>query len=194
MRKANLVKILELLDEENIAREVGFLFDVAREIYEIKYWVVSDVDQFYDEITSFYQHMHCIAVSHGGEVVPVWMARGFALNILDSAFSQIGGYGGAYSLASSGIRGGIRSSLDAICEHLRKEGEETYIDYVVTSYVDVTDFDDRTELMRQYLSRFGRNLPPGARARTAAELAVNPKDIIKIHLKVIQSIRGRLTQ
>jgi len=191
--KANLNAIIQLLDEENIARVVSIRHDLAREQYSMKKAVVQSFDEFKAEVTRFYQYQYCITITGSTNVVvPEWMASGFAIDILERAFSKDGGLEGAYRIAQKGVQGGMRAILDAIYKILKAQQEEQYIDYVLRSHVDPLDWNDKVDLMTQYLQRFGRNLPAGAQVKSAMELAIRYEDFLKLHMKALQTIRSRI--
>lgn len=192
MRRANLSMILKELDPENISYKVSRIHDAMRELYVVQRITVQNFEEFMEEITKFYQHQFSAVISGGHVDVPDWIASGFAREIVDKAFSRLGGLEGAYMIASKGIEGGLRTVIDSIYKAIKEQQEEQYINHVLITYVDPLDWDDRIELMRQYLNRFGRSLPEGARIKSPEELAANYEEIIKLHMKALQSIRTRI--
>lgn len=189
MRKANLNMMLQMLDEQHIANTVGISCYMARNSYSLRKPTINNFDELLDEATRFYQHMNRAVVGMGKITMPDWMAAGHARDILERM-----GLEDAYTIAHEGIRGGLHSILEAIYQHISEEMEEKYIELVLVKFVDPVDFDDRIELMRQYLQRFGSNIPANKQPKKAAELAVNYKEFIKMHMKYLQGIRGKLTR
>ena len=189
MKKADLNAMLQLLDEKNIANTVGISCYMARNTYPMRKPTVNNFDELLEEATGFFQHMHRAVVGMGKITMPDWMAAGHARGILERI-----GIEDAYTIASEGIRGGLHTIFEAIYRQINEEMEERYIELVLVKYVDPVDWDDRIELMRQYLQRFARNIPANKQPKKAAELAVNYKEIIKMHMKYLQGIRGKLTR
>lgn len=189
---ANLNRMLELLDEINITNVVGMKHDTARERYHLTRSIVNSSAEFEEEITRFVQYQLC--ATRCNAAVPRYMASSQAANIIDRAFTNIGGSSGAYEIASRGIRGGLRAVIDVLYQAIKKEEEEAYIEYVLRTEVDSLSFDDRTALMSAYLNRFRHNFPNSVRVPTAFELAGNYESILRMHMEVINSIRMRIRQ
>jgi len=189
MKKANLNMMLQMLDERNIANTVGIPCYMARNAYPLRKPTVRNFDELIEETTKFYQHMHCQIICIGKFTMPYGMAEGHTHSLLDKM-----GLEDVYMIANEGIRGGLHAIFEAIHEHFKEEMEEKYIEMILTKFVDPVDYDDRIELMQQYLNRFGSNIPANVRPRSAAELAINYKDIVKIHMNVLKGMRGKITR
>ncbi|MDP8215995.1 MAG: hypothetical protein P9L98_01570 [Candidatus Kaelpia imicola] len=192
MGKANLNMILRLLDERNIAKEVSMYHDIGRDEYNMQNRIPSTFDEMMAEATRFYQQQFQITV--GGDILmPEWLALSNVRGIIERSFSQIGGLEGAYMVASTGVGGGMKAVLDAIYEHMKKEQEEKYISWILVEHVDVMSWDDKVLLMQQYLAKFHSSMPEGARIKSAEQLvAAGYEDIIKLHMKALQTIRTRV--
>jgi len=179
--------MLELLDEVNITNVVGMKHDIAREQYIVTRRAVDSYAQFNEEVTRFVQYQ--LRATLGNIAIPQYMASSQAVDIIDRAFTSIGGLQGAYEIASTGIRCGLRAIIDTLYQAIKKEEEEAYIEYVLRTEVDPLSFEDRTRLMQMYLNRFKYNFPQGIRVPTAYELAGNYESIIRMHTEVINAIR-----
>ena len=184
---ANLNRMLEALDEVNITNIVGFKHDMARERYIVTRRTVDSYAQLNEEMTRFVQYQ--LHATLGNTAVPQYMASSQAVGIIERAFTSIGGLQGAYEIASTGIRGGLRAIIDALYQAIKKEEEEAYIEYVLRTEVNPLSFEDRAQLMQAYLNRFGHNFPHGVRVPAAYELAGNYESIIRMHMEVINAIR-----
>ena len=184
---ANLNRMLELLDEVNITNVVGMKHDIAREQYVVTRRTVDSYAQFNEEITRFVQYQ--LHTTLGNTAVPQYMASSQAVGIIERAFTSVGGLQGAYEIASTGIRSGLRAVIDTLYQAIKKEEEEAYVEYILRTEVDPLSFEDRAQLMQAYLSRFGHNFPQGIRVPTAYELAGNYESIIRMHTEVINAIR-----
>lgn len=184
---ANLSRMLEQLDEQNISNVVGMRHDLARERYIVSRATVNSYQEFDEEITRFVQYQ--LNATQGNPAVPRYMASSQAVDIIERAFNSIGGLQGGYELASTGIRGGLRGVIDAIYQALKKQDEEAYIEHILRLWCDPLSFQDRTSLMQEYLNRFRHNFPQGIRVPSASELAANYQAVIRFHAELINSIR-----
>ncbi len=188
--EANLDEILALLDEENIARAVSIKHDTVREKYTLEKSTVANYEEFLVEITKYYGHHFRKTIADAK--LPVEIATQNALEIVTQAYASQGGLEAAYKNANIGTSGGLRAVIDSIYEALKREQEEKYINHVLTTQVNPLDWNEKTTLMRQYLTKFGRYLPAGTKARSPEQLANNYSDLIKLHIKVVGAMRSRL--
>ena len=168
---ADLNQIINMLDEENIAHEVSMYHDLGRAMYITDKVIVNSTYELIEEAAKFYMHQYECATGSG---IPEWYAMGLVEEILSRKFSN--GLEESFLLASRGIRGGLNSVFEVIYKELKKNHEEQYIRYVFMSNLDVLSWEDKIQLIEQYLSQFGRYLPEGAQVRSSAELANNPKE------------------
>jgi len=187
MLEVTLAQILDMMDDEAIAEAVDIPNDEARQSYPLERNTVDSYQEFHEEITMYYQHhiLHAI----GNPVMPVFLASGLARDIVDIAFQRQGGLEAAYRNARTGRFGGLAGSFDAICQTLKQEHEEKYMEHIFNTFIDPLNYEDHVELMRQYLERFGNFLPDEESRRTPEDLARNAKELIKTHVKVVNNIR-----
>ena len=186
----DLMEILNLLDEQTIARRVSLSHEFARERYQLRRFMVENFREFQREITDYTKY-HFAATTAPVEM-PDELAFGMAWQMVDRSYGSQGGIETAYRNAKTGTRGGLSGVLTAIANALREEREEAYVNYILRTRVDPLDFDQVVDLMSQYLARFGRYIPAGTTVRAPAELAANWPELIKLHSRVVSSIRGRL--
>lgn len=188
---ANLTAILQHLEPVHLAEVVDLPQDAAREHYPLNKLRVQSYPEFRSEVGRFFIYQYQ-AVMASGVAMPGYMAEGFAFEILESAFGSVGGLPGAYHIASTGAafrdgRGGLAAICDVIYLALKKETRERYIDYVLRTFVNPLDWNDRVALMRAYLKRYGRYATSGS-AKSAEELATRHEDIIRMHVEVLNAI------
>jgi hypothetical protein len=187
---ANLDKILELLDEENIAKAVSIKHDETRERYSLAKATVVNYAEFLTEIAKYYAYHFKKTIANAD--LPVEIASQNALEIVQQAYASQGGLEAAYRNANVGTGGGLRTVIDSIYEALKREQEEKYVNHVLTTQVNPLDWNERVALMNQYLTKFGKYLPTGTKARSAEQIANNYGELIKLHTKVVGTIRSRL--
>lgn len=184
---ANLNRMLALLTEDNITNVVGMKHELARERYIVTRRTVASFQELEEEATRYTQYH--LTATVGGSAIPQYMVSSQSMNSIEHAFTNLGGLSGAFEIASTGIRGGLRRIIDVLYEAMRREEERRYIEWVLRTFVDPLSFQDRTALMEQYLNRFRYNFPQGCRIPTALEMAGNYESVIMLHMEVINSIR-----
>jgi len=191
---ANLQHIVSLLGDETIAQEISIRHDMARERYQLGKVVVGSWPEFLEEIGKYYNWHYRNAIVDDGshDPFPVEMASGLAKNVVESVYGNQGGVEAAVRNAKTGMNGGLAGVLTAIAENLKAEYEQQHIENVFNKYIDPMDYGTRVDLMQQYLDKFGAHFPPGSNMKSAQELASNYKDLIRMHAKMISSMKGKI--
>ena len=183
-----LMRILDKLDPDYIARVVERAHNIARETFPLDSDSVSSHAEFYDTITRYYRHHYAHTIA-GGVDLPEDLVHADVRRHLDQAYRDYGGYEGAYTNAKKGRSGGMSAVLNAIASGLKQQQERQYIEHLFFTEVDPMDYDDIVTLMRDYLDRFGGLLSPADRARSPHDLARNYDTIIKSHARAMGTIK-----
>lgn len=192
MAKPDLGKILAELDEENIARVVHIRHAERRKQYPMRILIVGGYQEFCKEIGKYYVHQIGATAPGGIVAMADWMAEGYAEQIVESAFSRVGGSAGACQMAQKGIHGGMWPVINAIYESIVRIEEERYIDKVIRTNIDPMVWTDKVECMRQFIHRFGYPMSNGKRVKTPEELAKDCEIIIKFLTEKLGSIRSKV--
>jgi hypothetical protein len=141
------------LDEVAIARNVGIAHDEARAGYGLKKNIVGNFDEFNDLIADYYSYHINRCVVQGGSLAK-FEAAGRASEILERDYRRQGGnIMSAYKDAHDGTNGGMRIVLDVIAERLKEESVERYIRQAFNQHVDPTSWDQKVEIIRQFINR-----------------------------------------
>ena len=180
--------ILEKLDEGAMAESM-LKHDIAREKYILKNLTVSSYGDFLTEITLYYRHH--VRYVRGKDEVPDKVSRidlAEAIKVVDQAFPSLGGVQYAFTIAKEGIQGGAKYVIDSMASVLKKDWEEQYIDSILVFYINPLDFQQKVELMKQYLAKFGYLTK---KSQTAEELASHWQDVIRYHIQLQRSLKPR---
>jgi len=188
MPKANLDKLLELLDEEVIARVIGSKHIAARENYTVQHIMPQNEDDLWNELARFYQHQ---IQTTTGNTISDWMAKAFVRKVIERKFS--GDLEEALKIASKGIKGGMKYILDTIFSTVLTSHEDDYISSTFMDNLEVCSSTDKIALMTQFLNKYTGYIPPGTQTRTAVELASNkPEDLVLFIVQTRANIRSRI--
>jgi len=188
-------KLIEELEPERIARAIDIPLDSVREGFGLKRMTISNYEEFMGICSRF--HGRLLGAYMGRDIgMPRWMGEEKVIEILNRSFGSIGGLGGAFKIASTGeafkgARGGMAAILDAIYISVKNELKEYWIGHAIKKYVSPIDWDDRVDLMCQYLRRYGGYVSQDNK-RSAMELATNAENIIRMHLEVTNSLRPHI--
>ena len=185
MAKANIARIMQMLDPEECARKYELPNLMARELFRLERDRVDDFDQMMAVCIQYYIHHFRRVIAENGAPTQE-MTRGVVWNLLEHHYK--GGVQAAFKAATKGINGGLPSVLDAIRDYFLRDQEEQYFNYTIMECVDVMDLDDVQALMRQYLERFGQHID-GQNMPSAAHLVPKYRDVIKAHAQVVRNVR-----
>ena len=182
---ANVEQVMAMLDPDRCAEVYELPNTMARESFRLGQDRVENFNELIDIAASYVLH-HMSATIAPMTDPPMDHVRGMTWNMLEHHYR--GGAEAAYKAASRGFNGGLSGVLDAIRDYYMKDQEEKYFDFVLMEGCDVMDWGDRTELMRQYLTRYGRFLD-GDNMASAEYLATKYKEVIKAHADIVRNVR-----
>lgn len=182
----SLEAILKQLDEREIARYIGIPHDEARMAYALKKNTVADFNEFVRVISDYYSYhfSKCVA---GGASLTSFESQGRAKEIVEQRYHQSRGTNlqAAYNDAHEGTNGGLRAILDMIAEQLKYEAVERYIRKVFDDQIDPTSWENRVDIVKQFISRCGADLAPSIDASHPERYAKDYTDLIKSYVKAL---------
>jgi len=178
--------LLAELDEREIARRVGLPHDEARVRYPLRRNTVGSFDEFSDTISDYYNHHFTRCVSGGGRLSHS-EAAGRAKEILDREYRRRqGDIVAAFNDARDGTNGGLRVVLDAIAEALKAESVERYVRDAFDRHVAPNAWEDKVEVIRQFILQCGANLASSIRADQPERYAQNYQELIRSYVTALQ--------
>ena len=187
MGKANIQRIMEMLDPDECASVYEIPNIMARESYRLERARIEDFDEFMDLCKGYYvHHFNLVVVENGAP--PEQFLKGLVWDILER--TNKGGIEAAYKSASRGINGGLSGVIDSIRDHFIKDQEEKYFNYTLMEGVDVMDLNDIKALMSQYLQRYGRHID-GDSLPSADFLVPKFREVLQSHAQIVRSIRSQ---
>jgi hypothetical protein len=92
----------------------------------------------------------------------------------------------AYRDAQEGTNGGLRIILDVIAEQLKEESIERYVRHAFNQYVDPTSWNQRVEIIRQFIDRYRQVLGFVIDAAHPERYAQNYDELIKAFLDALK--------
>jgi hypothetical protein len=190
MAKANINRVMQMLDPEECATVYELPNIMARESFRLEHDRIATFDELMALCIRYYNH-HFNRVVAPNVTTPPRIAHGIVWNILENHYK--GGIETAFKAGSKGINGGLSGILDSIRDFFLKEQEEQYFNFTVMECVDVMDLEDVQRLMQQYIERYGRPLD-GQHMPTAASLVPKYRDVIRAHAHIVRSIRSRISR
>jgi hypothetical protein len=183
---SSINNLLAELDERIIAQRIGIPHDETRMRYSLRSNTVRDWDEFVWIITDYYTKHYAACVSPGANL-PDFVAFGRAEELLDREYHRRGGnMVTAYPNARDGLNGGMRAVLDVIAEGLKAEAVEHYIRYVFNRYVDPFSWEEKMEIIRQFIAQYGVHLGSSIRADQPERYANNYEELIRAYITAMQ--------
>ena len=178
--------LLNALDETTIAQREGVRHDQARISYHLQSNTVATFDEFSEIIGDYYNHHHTTCVSNGGRL-STSEAEGRAKEIIEQQYRRRNGdIVTAFNDAHDGTNGGLRAVLDMIAETLKAESVERYIRDVFDRQVAPNAWEDKVELIRQFIRQCGANLSSSIRADQPERYAHNYSELIRSYVESLQ--------
>lgn len=182
----SLEAILKQLDEREIARKIGIPHDEARMAFSLKKNTVKDFAEFTKTISEYYNYHFVKCVSGGGSLNPS-EAEGRAKEIIEQRYRSKGSnLQGAFADAKDGTNGGLRIMLDLIAEHLKAEAVERYIRKVFDDQINPTAWEEKVDIIRQFIARCGADLSPSIDTKNPERYAKDYTQLISSYLKALE--------
>ena len=171
--------LLSALDEREIARQVAMRHDDARMQYHLPSNTVRDFDQFTALIADYCNYHYTRCVSRGGNLAPS-EAYGRAKELLENEYRRRrGDIVSAFNDASDGTNGGMRAVLDIICEGIKTEAIERYVQSAFDSHVSPNSWDQKVEMISQFISYNGNVLSSSIVASQPERYAHDYSELIR---------------
>lgn len=183
--------ILSEINEETLAEKFGLPIDSARLCYLSESVIIKDGFEFNESITAFYAHILRHTGSPAGQMKKDAVFSE-ALDLVEKAFSQKGGYKAALYEGAHGINGGMRQVFDAMTERLKLDRKGKYIEAVFKEAVDALDQDKEVRLMKVFMERIGAELPADLRDLQPERLVSHWDEIIRLFVESISKVRDLL--
>lgn len=167
------------LDETRIAQAVGIPADTARMTFRLASNTVSDYGEFSAIIGEYINHQYTSCISIGGRMSST-EAIGRAKEILEQEYRRRrGNILTAFNDARDGTNGGLRQILDVLCEKLKSESVEFYIRDVFDRNVAPHAWEEKVEIIRQFIEICGPYLSASIRADLPERFAHSYEELIR---------------
>jgi len=177
---------LAALDELEIARRVRISHDEARACFALDRNTVRNFEDFSAVIGDYYNHhfSRCIA---NGALLSMPEAVGRAKEALEYQLRRRRAtIMDAYNDAADGTNGGLRGVLDTIAEALIAESVERYIRDVFDRQVAPNTWEDKVEIIKQFIRQCGANLSSSIRADQPERYAQDYSELIRSYVESLQ--------
>ncbi len=183
---SSIDSLLSELGERTIAQRIGIPHDEARMRYSLTSNSVRSFDEFTSIITDYYTKHFSSCVSHGGSL-SMSEAASRAKELVEREYRRRGGdIVTAYSDANVGLHGGLRQVLDVIAEGLKGESVERYVRDVFDRYVAPNSWEQKVEIIRQFITQCGANLASSIRVDQPERYASDYRELIQSYVTALE--------
>jgi len=178
--------VLQALDERTIAQKVGIPHDEARMRYALRSNTVGSFGEFSAVIGDYHNHHYGQCVSRGGTMSSA-EAQGRAKEALEREYRRRrGNIVSAYNDAHDGTNGGMRVVLDTIAESLKAESVERYTRDVFDRHVAPSEWNEKVEIIRQFIARCGIDLSRHIQTDQPERYAQDYMELIRAYVAGLQ--------
>ncbi len=184
--------VVSQIKERAIAEHVGIPIDSARGSFILESSIVETFEGFVDSIVAYYIHIQRYISSSPDKATDMTMARTEAIALLQRTFRDKGGDQTAFAMARDGVKGGIRTILDALTEQYKAEKSQAYIELVFTDAIEALGWDERVRCIRGLIKRAGGSLPKEIRDEPPERFARNYKSLLRIYVKSFDNVEQLL--
>lgn len=175
------------LDEREIANRVAIPHDEARARYPLQRNRVSTFDEFTQVITQYYMYHYSACVAPGARLA-LSDATSEAKQLLESQLRRHEGDIVTFFVrARDGLEGGMRLVLDAIAEGLKSRAVSNYIRDVFDRHVAPSSWEDKVEMIRQFIQQCGPYLSRSIREDQVERYAHDYMALINDYTRSLQS-------
>jgi len=183
---AAIHSLMTELDERTIAQCVGIEHDEARMRYQLNSNTVSNFSEFSNIITDYYNYHHTTCISRGGSL-SVSEAYGKAKELLEREYRKRGGdIVTAFNDAHDGTNGGMRAILDTILDGIKVEVIERYMTEVFDRYVAPNSWEQKVDMIRQFIAYCGDMLSSSVVASQPQRYAHDYSGLIRSYIDGLQ--------
>ena len=178
--------LLSELEERTIAQKIGIPHDTARMRYPLESNTVDNFNEFNWVIGDYYNYHFTTCIAQGGKLSAA-EASSRAKELLEREYRRRGGdIVTAYNDAHDGTNGGTRAILDIIAEGLKAEAIERYIRDTFDRHVTPNSWENKVEIIRQFIVYCGNHLSSSIRKDQPERYAQNYQELIKSYVTALQ--------
>lgn len=174
-----LRKIFLELSEANLAKKIGLSLDEGRASYPMNQVTVASALEFNQAITGFYIHLMRHIQSPDGHIS--WEAASAeAMDRVENAFHNVGGYPTALAEAKAATKGGLRYVFDMMTDGEKSVRMEKYRNMVLKEAIDPLDWDTKVRLSSHIKKQYDRSLPDLLKSMRPEQLAHRLEEAIRL--------------
>ena len=176
--------LLDALDEREIARRVTIEHDEARMRYPLSSNTVGDFREFMDLISDYYSYHDSTCISRGGRLSHT-DAYGEVKELLEREGRRRGNGNivAMFNDVHDGLNAGARGVLDSIADGLKARAVERYTTAMFDMHVAPNAWDDKVDIIRQFIQCCGPMLAGSIVASQPERYAHDYSELIRSYVE-----------
>lgn len=143
--------LLEELDEATIANKITNPHDEARMRFPLRRNIVADYPEFIQLLGDYYAYHFSLCVANGGTISKSQAQQSAKQTVENHMRRQNGDIATAYENCRTGVQGGMRILLDAICDTLKSEAVERHVGDVFDRHVLPVSWSEKLTIIEEFL-------------------------------------------
>jgi len=179
---SKFLRLSRALDERTIAK-IGITFDIEREKYIPSSPTPRDFNAFITENGRFYNQIYSKCVSRGGRLSTT-EAYIRSKEIIERNHQRQGG--NIVTAFNNACDNGYRNTFDIITDSLKGVQIERYIEGVLDSYVAPNSWEEKVEIIRQFIAHCGPHLSRSLVKEQPARYANDFKLLIRSYIMALR--------
>jgi hypothetical protein len=181
--------ILSEMDAETLTREISLAIDTARATYMMNSVTVDAHEELLDIVSSFHLHLLRHTGSIAGPADPK-SAASDALDLVEKAFHEKGGWKAALAEARTAAHGGLRLILDTLTDYWKSEQIRRRMGMLFLEALAPYDSEFRVAIVRSFLTRIAPHLSEDIRERSPYEYEQHIDVILAAYVRAMESLKN----
>lgn len=175
-------QLMKALEERTVAREIGLRHDDARLQYPIRQTTVRTFDEFSAIIGDYYDFHFSRCIGNGARLDSM-EAQTRAKELVEREYRNHGGdIVTAFNDSCDGTNRGLRGVLDIIADSLKAQSVTSYTRTWFDRLVKPCSWEDKVEIMRQFIDRCGAELSSSINRNQPERYASNYEELIRAYV------------
>ena len=185
-----LDRLLESIDPARTVDQVSARVDEALNSFRIKSGVTENWEEFRIILTRFYRHVENITLQIRSGFSPnPEIDWGLCCNLLLKEYGR-NGEKTAFEMVRSGIEQGLYGVLKAVARRIIDEYSSNEIAARIASFWGGLSTDEKLEVCKEYLDKYGHLLPTELTNGSAARVKANFLQVLKEHPGIKKRLRN----
>ena len=187
--RAMFNSVVSEINGRYLDQHIGIKIDSARASFLLSSSTVKNYADFLELAEAFYLHL-CRFIPEEPSLKSFFGSGSDGVyELIDCAFANKGGFAEARCRALDGSNGGLRSVLDELTAHIKRQVYTRHVNAVFKKAIDIKDDKQKKAFVAGALSYLRPVLPPELVNRPAESLLEHTEVLARLYVKMIDTVR-----